>query len=277
MPSGRRAAARAKACESVMMSDGGAARAASAPSMPSGVQQRAVQPLSSSSRIVCTWGWIRRPLGASASWGMTRSTVSPAAASPAVISRGVSSGNARTRASRSSARPLPCVADTATGRRPQRFPMRAAAASGSDSRSALDSTPTTGMLRSRRCPSHASVAAWGASSSSSPAMSVRSSVRRAVAMRRAPSSSCASSKPGVSVSTQAPSPRSSMAFDTGSVVVPGRSETTEICWPVRALMRVDLPLLHRPKKAMCRRSDWGVRSFMMAVFLCAARAGAVCV
>ena len=46
--------------------------------------------------------------------------------------------------------------------------------------------------------------------------------------------------------TTGPTGCSSIALYTGSVVVPGTSETTEIDWPVTALTRDDLPTLRLP-------------------------------
>ena len=49
-----------------------------------------------------------------------------------------------------------------------------------------------------------------------------------------------------------------MDLRTGSVVVPATGETMATLCPVRALTRLDLPALRRPKKAMCTRSAAGV-------------------
>ena len=49
-----------------------------------------------------------------------------------------------------------------------------------------------------------------------------------------------------------------MDLRTGSVVVPATGETMATLCPVRALTRLDLPALRRPKKAMCTRSADGV-------------------
>ena len=57
-------------------------------------------------------------------------------------------------------------------------------------------------------------------------MSVLFKTRFVRSTRLLPSSCSSSSKPGVSVMTTGPSGSSSIAFCTGSVVVPGRSETT---------------------------------------------------
>ena len=60
------------------------------------------------------------------------------------------------------------------------------------------------------------------------------------------------------MSTTGPKGSSSMAFVTGSVVVPLMSDTMARLWEVRALMRLDLPALRRPKMPMCVRSAEGV-------------------
>ena len=57
--------------------------------------------------------------------------------------------------------------------------------------------------------------------------------------------------------TTGPSGSSSMAFLTGSVVVPFTSETSDSACPVTALTRLDLPALRMPKKPMCSRSEDG--------------------
>ena len=63
--------------ESVMMSFGGSLHWDRASSSSSVVQQVTTHFRSSSSRMVCTWGSIRRPSGAWISWGMTNRTASP--------------------------------------------------------------------------------------------------------------------------------------------------------------------------------------------------------
>ncbi len=131
VPSGRRAAARAKACESVMMSDGGGKGGECAlHALGRAAESRAalVQQLADRLHL----GLDQAPFGCLRILGQHDEEHS--------VARGGQSGRDFARrivgqrphegkASRSSARPLPCVADTATGRRPQRFPMRAAAAS----------------------------------------------------------------------------------------------------------------------------------------------------
>ena len=46
--------------------------------------------------------------------------------------------------------------------------------------------------------------------------------------------------------------------DLAILVVSFTSETIAISWPVKALTRLDLPALRRPKKAICTRSPAGV-------------------
>ena len=82
------------------------------------------------------------------------------------------------------------------------------------------------------------------------AMSVLFKTRFVRSTRLLPSSCSSSSKPGVSVMTTGPSGSSSIAFCTGSVVVPGRSETTARSCAVTALTRLDFPALRLPKKPM---------------------------
>ena len=85
------------------------------------------------------------------------------------------------------------------------------------------------------------------------AASVRSSTRRARCTRSSPSAPV-SSMPGVSITTTGPAGSSSMAFCTGSVVVPFTSDTTDRFCPVTALTTLDFPALRRPKKPICGRS-----------------------
>ena len=54
--------------------------------------------------------------------------------------------------------------------------------------------------------------------------------------------------------TTGPSGSSSMAFCTGSVVVPFTSETSERFCPVTAFTTLDLPAFRRPKKPIWGRS-----------------------
>ena len=85
------------------------------------------------------------------------------------------------------------------------------------------------------------------------AMSVLSRTCRARFTRispRVPTSSI----PGVSMMTTGPMGRSSMAFCTGSVVVPLVSETRDKLWPVTAFTTLDFPAFRRPKKPMWTRS-----------------------
>ena len=86
-----------------------------------------------------------------------------------------------------------------------------------------------------------------AASTTNTAISARFNSRRARCTRWAPISP-SSSRPGVSIITTGPRGRSSMALRTGSVVVPAMGETMAAFCPVRALTRLDLPALRRPKK-----------------------------
>ena len=51
---------------------------------------------------------------------------------------------------------------------------------------------------------------------------------------------------------------SSIAFLTGSVVVPRSPETIATGWPAMAFSRLDLPALHRPANTMRTLSPCGV-------------------
>jgi hypothetical protein len=52
--------------------------------------------------------------------------------------------------------------------------------------------------------------------------------------------------------------RISIAFATGSVVVPGTDETIAAGWFVNALIKLDFPAFRRPKMPICRREPAGV-------------------
>ena len=86
-------------------------------------------------------------------------------------------------------------------------------------------------------------------SQTSTATSQVESTLRVVATRSSPSAPV-SSMPGVSTMTTGPSGRSSIAFLTGSVVVPFTSETTARSCPVTAFTTLDFPALRMPKKPM---------------------------
>ena len=73
-----------------------------------------------------------------------------------------------------------------------------------------------------------------------------------------------SSRPAVSVTRHGPSGRISIAFETGSVVVPATSLTIATSCPVSRLTSVDFPAFLNPKNAICTRSPLGV-SFNPAI------------
>ena len=85
------------------------------------------------------------------------------------------------------------------------------------------------------------------------AMSVCARMRAARATRCCPSSP-SSSIPGVSIISTGPSGSSSIALRTGSVVVPGTSETMLKLWPVTAFTRELFPAFRMPNHAMWMRS-----------------------
>ena len=64
--------------------------------------------------------------------------------------------------------------------------------------------------------------------------------------------------PSIVKETTGPSGRSSIAFRTGSVVVPFTSDTMAKSCPVIALIMLDFPALRFPNIPMCKRSDVGV-------------------
>ena len=65
-----------------------------------------------------------------------------------------------------------------------------------------------------------------------------------------PSSAASSSNPAVSVKRHGPMPGISIALCTGSVVVPGVSDTSATFWPVIALTSEDFPAFRFPKTVM---------------------------
>ena len=67
-----------------------------------------------------------------------------------------------------------------------------------------------------------------------------------------------SSKPGVSIIITGPNGRSSIAFETGSVVVPFVSDTTANSCPVTAFTTLDFPAFLLPKNPICILSPDGV-------------------
>ena len=100
------------------------------------------------------------------------------------------------------------------------------------------------------------------------AMSVLFNTCKDFCTRSCPSSPL-SSMPAVSIINTGPKGNSSMAFNTGSVVVPGTSATTASFCPVRALIRLDLPALRFPNKPIWTRSPAGVafKLLMISPFL----------
>ena len=241
---------------------GGAGSAASVPASSASRQMRALAPASSTSRMTCCCGRMRRPLGAALSMGITSTTISPGASRSAMsCGSGPAAEPTRASVSLSSAMPSP-VAELV------RTTAAAPATSGSaasEARSSLASATTHGMPCSEKSASSwasVSVRPRTASTTSTATSQVASTLR--VASTRSSPRAPSSSKPGVSTMTTGPSGSSSMALRTGSVVVPATSETTASCWPVTAFTRLDLPALRTPKNAICTRSPLGVSLSPMA-------------
>ena len=103
-------------------------------------------------------------------------------------------------------------------------------------------------------------------STTSTATSTRLRIKRVFDILFSPSSP-SSSKPGVSMMTTGPRGRSSIAFVTGSVVVPLVSDTTARSWFVILFTRLDLPAFLLPKKPMWILSPDGVSLRLMVVLL----------
>ena len=89
------------------------------------------------------------------------------------------------------------------------------------------------------------------------AMSVLFNIWYVFVIRNCPSSP-SSSRPAVSINTTGPMGRSSIAFKTGSVVVPFVSDTMESACPVNALIKLDFPQFLLPKMPMWIRFAEGV-------------------
>ena len=123
--------------------------------------------------------------------------------------------------------------------------------------SALFKIRMIGIFFAFNCCIHSSSSCKPFSSQKSKAMSVRSMAFKVRSIRISPRGP-SSSNPGVSIMTQGPIPFNSMALLTGSVVVPGMSETKAVSWPVKALISDDFPLFRLPKRAICKRLAVGV-------------------
>ena len=98
-------------------------------------------------------------------------------------------------------------------------------------------------------------------------ISARSNACMVFDTRSWPIPPASSSKPAVSMNRHGPMPGISMAFRTGSVVVPGTSDTTDVSCPVMALTRLDFPLFLFPMTAICSLSEDGVSCIPPAVCL----------
>ena len=163
--------------------------------------------LSSSSRIVCTCGRIRRPLGAWMSWGITRRTTSPSdTRSPVIVRPPKPSGTIRIIHSFSSAIPAPVFALTM-----QTFSFVCSLSfsanswfSSSERRSLLLTTGITGVFFSWKYRNHSSSFSMSSDANTISANSVFCAASAVFSIRMAPSSP-SSSNPAVSISTHGPS------------------------------------------------------------------------
>ena len=91
-------------------------------------------------------------------------------------------------------------------------------------------------------------------STTNTAISVCFKISCVFCMRNVPNSP-SSSSPGVSMMSTGPNGNNSIAFLTGSVVVPLTSDTTAMFCPVIAFTKLDFPALRMPKKPICIRSE----------------------
>ena len=191
---------------------------------------------------------------------MTSTTRSPLPARPPSRLRAPKSlGTFSSNAENSSPIPSPVTALTGRGEVPRLAATSPALAAGSSSKSDFPSTATKGFPDRSR--SFARACSRGRASGEP--LQTRTTISAPAILSRAFSSrDCprtpASSRPAVSMRMQGPSPGISTALATGSVVVPGTSETMDTCCPAIALTRDDLPALRQPAKTMCNLSDCGV-------------------
>ena len=196
-------------------------------------------------------------MGACMSCGMTSRTRSPSETRfPVILCVSKSSGRCRMMACEISAMPWCVFALTMRGYCPLLSLMLCASCSVSCSMSALFSSKITGIFFSLSILiqwSSSFISGW----QSNRAMSVFSIACKVRVIRIFPSSP-SSSYPGVSMKRQGPMPWISIALSTGSVVVPGVSDTRAVFCPVSALIKEDLPLFRRPKRAICSRLELGV-------------------
>ena len=219
--------------------------------------------VSSRSRMDCTWGRIRRPLGASLSMGTTSTASSPGPTrSPRMAGLSMKcSGALSSRAWRKSRMPCPLGADVNT-----------TGSCSSCSRTGVPAWPLVSILFTTTMAgtlcSRSLSTIFSSNSPHSPGSvtttprSVRSNtclVRSARSSPRAPTSSM----PAVSMKSTGPRGSSSMGFSTGSVVVPANSETMDTFCRVMAFSRLDLPTFLRPKRPMCSRMPRGASSRLM--------------
>ncbi len=236
-----------KACESVMTSRG--LKDGSADPASSWATRIAVATAlwSRMSRIVWTWGSMSLPFGASASSGITSTTVSPCAKRSPTMggSSHVPGREASVRIdSISRAIPSPVAALTYT-----------CVAYRSGSMLGLMSillTATMYGIRLASSPARSVPSGSPISQTASTTTRAISALLIALCVRaaRASANTLSSSIPGVSMKTTGPSPCISMALYTMSVVVPATGDTTDTSCPHMAFIRLDLPAFILPSTAM---------------------------
>ena len=142
-------------CESVIISLGGRTRACREACSLSVVQLITKHFLSNSSRMVCTCGRMRRPLGACISWGITSRTTSPSLTQlPVIVCSPKFSGSFSRIASKMPWMPVPSLALTTTGACPHSFSIRSTTEAVSWRESALFSISITGISRAASSFSH---------------------------------------------------------------------------------------------------------------------------
>ena len=232
-----------------------------------------------------------RPFGASLSMGITSITIDPAGTrSPSIFGSSMNSAGAFSssvwRRSSTPLRLAACMHTAGTLRSASGMALRQEASTespwfgmaavlqhmpwsvvcsvlllaGSPSRSVLLNTMMKGMLRAF---------SWATMPSSySPQMpacvtttpkSQRSNTFAVRWERSWPTTAWSSSMPAVSMSRMGPSGSSSIGLSTGSVVVPGTSETMLTCWLVREFSTLDFPTLRLPNRPIPMRIPLGAR------------------
>ena len=244
-------------CESVIIRSGSLFRLDNISSNSLSLTVNAKASWSNISLIICTWGNMRRPFGACISCGATSITLSLGfTISPRIEVFSKSIGALLIMASFSFEIFFLSVELTSTKVISKSLFNKSRLLSYI---SILFITPITGMFFSFKSWNHSF--SWlvleSPAENTSTAKSVFSITSLVFSILRFPNSP-SSSNPAVSIITIGPNGSNSIDFDTGSVVVPGVSDTTDIGWLVKALIKLDLPAFLFPNIDICSLFALGV-------------------